>query len=542
MKSIKYLILFTMVLFPFVNSCTKLDEKLYNQVPVSEFGKNKAELDALVGLIYTDFTTFSISDWTLTSLADESGGMSVAPRRGADWWDNGVYKELTQHLWTPTSPACGYFILSGDLENGFWYTAYNNISLCNQLYAMISASTSDEANKSTTLAQIRGVRAFWYYLLVDNLGNVPIVTDFYDTSLPKTEQGQRAKVYNFIMAELDTITNLLPPGGPSTLYYGKFTKGAAFAIRAKMYLNAMVWNPQGGPKWQECINACDTLFNMGYQLEPTWKTNFIPHNEVSKEAIFSATFKSGDDKNFTMNATMHYLSNDALGISIGAWNGLCGIPPYIKDFDTINDIRCRESFLWGPMISRVTGQQIYTSENRPLIYSIDFTRHNMEDGWGSAYQEAGARCWKWQPAEGLSASMENDFHIFRISDFYLMKAEALVRRDGGSNGEATNLVNEIRARAFPNMPSKLYSSVTLDDIMMERRFELAWEGYARQDKIRFGHFGDPIPGWKDFTDPIDLFDNPSWFPSGHTHFDLFPIPQNIINANPNLIQNPGYAG
>jgi hypothetical protein len=530
-----------MVLMPFGNSCTKLDEKLFNQVPVSEFGKTKAELDALVGLIYTDFTTFSISDWTLTSLADESGGMSVAPRRGADWWDNGVYKEVTQHLWTPTSASCGYFILSGDLANGFWYTAYNNISLCNQLLAMISASTSDEANKNATLAQVRGVRAFWYYLLVDNLGNVPIVTDFYDTSLPKTEPGQRKKVYEFIMAELDTITNSLPPGSPSTLYYGKFTKGASFAIRAKMYLNAMVWNPEGGTKWQECINACDTLLSMGYTLEPTWKTNFIPHNEVSKEAIFSATFKSGDDKNFTMNATLHYLSNDALGISIGAWNGLCGIPSYIKDFDTINDIRCRGSFLWGPMISRVTGQQIYTSENRPLIYSIDFTRHNMEDGWGSAYQEAGARCWKWTPEEGLSASMENDFHIFRISDVYLMKAEALVRRDGGSNGEATNLVNEIRARAFPNMPSKLYSSVTLNDIMMERRFELAWEGYARQDKIRFGHFGDPIPGWKDIADPIDLFDNPGWFPSGHTHYDMFPIPQNIRNANPNLIQNPGYA-
>jgi starch-binding outer membrane protein, SusD/RagB family len=121
-----------------------------------------------------------------------------------------------------------------------------------------------------------------------------------------------------------------------------------------------------------------------------------------------------------------------------------------------------------------------------------------------------------------------------------MKAEALVRRDGGNSATATDLVNAIRARAFPNMPSKLYSSVTLDNIMMERRFELAWEGYARQDKIRFGHFGDPIPGWKDYSDPVDVFDNPQWFPEGHTHYDLFPIPQQAITANPNLMQNPGY--
>ena len=76
--------------------------------------------------------------------------------------------------------------------------------------------------------------------------------------------------------------------------------------------------------------------------------------------------------------------------------------------------------------------------------------------------------------------------------------------------------------------------------MMERRFELAWEAYARQDQIRFGHFGDAIPGWKE-ADVNDLNDNPAWFPSGHTHYDLFPIPQGARNANPNLAQNPGYS-
>jgi starch-binding outer membrane protein, SusD/RagB family len=136
--------------------------------------------------------------------------------------------------------------------------------------------------------------------------------------------------------------------------------------------------------------------------------------------------------------------------------------------------------------------------------------------------------------------MENDFHLFRISDFYLMKAEALVRRDNGSSAEATDLVNAIRARAFPNMPSKLFASVTLDDIMMERRFELAWEGFSRQDQIRFGHFGDAVADWKE-ADPIDLNDNPAWFPGGHTHYDLFPIPQGARNGNPNLMQNPGYS-
>jgi len=120
--------------------------------------------------------------------------------------------------------------------------------------------------------------------------------------------------------------------------------------------------------------------------------------------------------------------------------------------------------------------------------------------------------------------MENDFAIFRLADVYLMKAEALVRL-GLDNEEATNLVNAVRRRAFDD-PSKLYDSVTLDDIYQERRFELAWEVYGRQDMIRFGTFLDPIPGgWKPETDPDRL---------------LFPIPQSALDANPNLTQNQGY--
>jgi len=130
----------------------------------------------------------------------------------------------------------------------------------------------------------------------------------------------------------------------------------------------------------------------------------------------------------------------------------------------------------------------------------------MEDGWGSPMRSQGHDAGNGCLNPGSTLLWRTIFISFAFRNFYLMKAEALVRRDGGSNGEATTLVNAIRERAFPGMPSKLYSSVTLDDIMMERRFELAWEGYARQDKIRFGHFADPIPGWKDYTDPIDLND------------------------------------
>jgi hypothetical protein len=120
--------------------------------------------------------------------------------------------------------------------------------------------------------------------------------------------------------------------------------------------------------------------------------------------------------------------------------------------------------------------------------------------------------------------MENDCAIYRLADVYLMKAECLVRL-GQNNIEATRLINELRKRGFTD-PAKLKASVTLDDVYMERRFELAWEGWARQDMIRFGTFLNAIPGWR-----------PNALPAYRT---LFPIPQTAIDANPKLKQNPGY--
>jgi len=166
-----------------------------------------------------------------------------------------------------------------------------------------------------------------------------------------------------------------------------------------------------------------------------------------------------------------------------------------------------------------------TAHARPLIHTVDVTmKYGFDaDGWGQTEQEDGARCSKWEIESGQNGDAENDFAIFRLADVYLMKAEALVRSNDNI-AEATRLINIIRQRAFNN-PAKLKTTVSLNDIYMERRFELAWEGYTRQDMIRFGTFLSEIPGWKGITTAKCL---------------LFPIPRTALDANNKLIQNPGY--
>ena len=291
-----------------------------------------------------------------------------------------------------------------------------------------------------------------------------------------------------------------------------------------MYLNATVWNPAGGAKWQECIAAADEVIKLPYLIEPSFKQSFIVKNQNSQEIIFPIVFSTSDGGNHIAQRTLHYLAAPSLGLKIGTWNGICAMPDYVKAYDPA-DKRIGWSFLTGPMKDPATGLTYITAHGRPLIHTVDVTmKYGFDaDGWGQTEQEDGARCWKWEFESGQNGDAENDMAIFRLADVYLMKAEALVR-SGGDIAEATRLVNVIRKRAFDDA-AKLKTTVTLEDVYQERRFELAWEISSRQDMIRFGTFLNAIPGWKGVT---------------ASKYLLFPIPRTARDANPNLTQNPGY--
>jgi len=96
----------------------------------------------------------------------------------------------------------------------------------------------DPALKERTLAEIRGIRAFWYYILIDYFGNAPLVSDYESTELPG--MSTRAQLYEFVVTELNDIKDVLRDDVTSESY-GKFTKGAAYTLLAKMYLNAETW-------------------------------------------------------------------------------------------------------------------------------------------------------------------------------------------------------------------------------------------------------------------------------------------------------------
>lgn len=499
-----------------LSSCFDLDEVVKDSIPADNFGRTEAEINAIVGPAYKTFSRFWSHNYM--ALHECTGDMMLIPSKvGGDWFDGGQYRELHMHTWVSTNNTI----------RGSWNRATEAISSCNLVLNIIAQNQYiDTTVRDRILAEIRGIRAFWFYVMMDNWGNIPMVTDYNDTNLPTLTP--RKEAYNFILKELNEIKDVLR-SDVGTASYGKFTKGAAYALLAKMYLNAEAWGVDS-PRWKEAADACDVVMSLDYIIEPEWKTNFAVNNDVSREAILAACFSANEsDGNYRRvdYEWLHYKDNITLGYRGTGNNCMCAQPDYVRLFDE-EDKRFEGSFLLGPMIDPATGEVLMTAHDRPLIHTIDVTivPGSERDGtpWGDVNQEDGARNFKWTYDKSIINMMENDFHIIRLADIYLMKAEALVRQ-GIDNAIATELVNTIRQRGYGNTNHN-YESVTLEDIALERKLELAWEFWARQDNIRFKTFQD-VRWLKPST-------------KGQDHLNIFPIPQTAWQANDKLVQNPGY--
>ncbi|WP_414647101.1 RagB/SusD family nutrient uptake outer membrane protein [Chitinophaga sp.] len=177
-------------------------------------------------------------------------------------------------------------------------------------------------------------------------------------------------------------------------------------------------------------------------------------------------------------------------------------------------------FLIGQQYDQ-NGNKILDRSGRPLI----FTREVQLRATGDQVEMSGIRVVKYPPdflttkstsENGNDAS--NDFVFFRYADVLLMKAEALLRT--GNAPAALLLVNQIRLKrgATP------LAALDLNSLLDERGRELYWEGWRRQDLIRFGKFLQP---WQ-----LKPTDDPKYL--------LFPIPTSDLAVNKNLVQNPGY--
>jgi starch-binding outer membrane protein, SusD/RagB family len=474
-------------------SCTNLEEDIYGVIPQAGFGNTPEQLAALLGPAYSNVRQCAWQ-WHNHEVTTD---VMLVPTRGKDWYDGGNWLNFHRHTWST---------LHAPINEMWGWIFEGGINTVNQLIPQVGSNQK-------AVSELRAIRAYYYLLALDMFGNVPILTE---TSSGSVATQPRAQVYQFVESELKAAM----PDLTEDKAYGRINKWVANTLLAKLYLNAQVY--KGSPEWAKAAAACDAVINSGkYSLESNFFTNFAVANEGSNENIWAIPF----DKNLAgeMNIqmrTLHYQNQLTYGLASQPWNGFCSLADFYNSFDN-SDLR-KQMFIVGVQRS-ASGAVLKDDSGNDLVFTINVPSDEMTAS-EPTYQGAGARLGKYEiQKNNASNNQDNDWAMLRLSDVYLMRAEANFRQ--GKTADALKDINPIRQRAGVAPMTTL----TLEDILAERGRELAWEGWRRNDLIRFGKFTDV--GGK-FTSKF--MKNPA------QHTTLFPIPQQRIDANPGLKQNPGY--
>lgn len=504
--SLTKVLLIGAVLMFFNQSCTDLEENLYSEVLSDEYFQSDEEFIAALGAAYTSLYGY-MGTVSVVAAQEVSSDELVVPTRGQDWDDGGHWRRVHLHQYTSEDPVM----------NEPWNFCFGGISTCNRL--IFTFEQLNAAGSEAFIAELETLRAFYYWLLLDMYGNVPIVTEFDVPADFAPPTVPRAEVYTFIEQEiLRNLPNLSQNVDQST--YGRINYFVAQAVLAKLYLNAEIY--AGKEEWQKAIDACDEIIgSLKYTLTSNYYDNFNPKNEFSPEAIFAIPYDRVNAGGFNIvQQTLHYGSQETFNLTDQPWNGWCSLEEFFNSYEE-GDVR-RDNFLFGPQfksdgVTPVVDASVDGLD--PDGPELNFTPEINELG-PNAIRQAGARVNKFGYELGQNTNMNNDFPILRYGDILLMKAEAMWRMDNGSM-DALDLVNEIRERAGVAK----FDALTEDDLLAERGREMFFECHRRSDLIRFGKYNNEW--WEKPTDPSD-------------HVNIFPIPKAQLDANANLVQNPGY--
>lgn len=433
------------------------------------------------------------------------------------WQNDGGIKGLHELNWSSINPIVA----------GLYYRSFFQITLCNDFIRQASepnltskgfaATDADNIRKYRTEA--RFLRAYQYWVLMDLYANPPFVTenDAIGSGIP--QQIQRKDLFTYIESELKAIENDL--AAPKTNEYGRADKAAAWALLARMYLNAAIYT--GAPRYTDAITYCNKIITGGYTLHPNYRELTLADNNLNTdEFIFSIAY----DGTFTQNwGGTTYLTHGPAAVpasisgTSGNWGGLRHTQNFVALFP-------------DPSGNTDKRAQFYTAGQNIIMTDL----YTGTDGYSSSKYRNKTRSGGPAPhADPAGNWVDIDFPIFRLAEIYLIYAEAILR--GGTGGDAATAltyINQLRSRAYENNSGNISGAqLTTDFILDERGRELYYEAFRRTDLIRYGKFTTAtyLWAWKGGVVAGRSVDN---------KYNIFPIPTTDLSANPNLVQNPGY--
>lgn len=505
MKSNKYLLLLSLA---FILACTNLEEELNHDLTRQEaedYINANTDIDVVLKAAYDGLRTPYQDQALFWAAQQHTTDETLGPTRGPDWDDNGVWRVLHLHTW--------------NADHAFLTNTFN------QLLQVVFISTNILTFNTTAQqqAEARFIRAFVMFSVADGWNQVPFRNPGDNLLNPPTVL-KGTEAMDFVISEITSIMNDLPDGPTN-----RANKDAARALLMKAYLNKGTFANRQSPTFEtsdmtQVITLADELINSGkYSLESNYFENFAPNNDVvSSENIWTAQNDGGVSSGPVRSrwfSTLHYNQNPS------GWNGFTTLSELYDSFEA-DDVRRSADYpsmtdVSGIKAGLLLGQQydqngvaLEDRKGNPLSFTADVNPIET----GENLEVTGIRVIKYPIDYNGGDNADNDYVYLRYADVLLMKAEALLRT--GNSSAALDIVNQIRTARN----ASTFGSLDADVLLAERSRELYWEGWRRQDLIRFGKFLDPW-GDKPASGPERL---------------LFPIPSAALSVNPNLEQNPGY--
>ncbi len=493
------------------------------------------------------------------------------------WTDDALHRNInsqgrlgSDYQWLTIAQTGNVYVL----DDFYRYDRIADINFF--LEALENAEYSSEELRNRHGAEARFIRALIYERMVLAYGDVPLITSIIE---PEDLPGRtsRQEVFDFVISELTEVSTQLPVSYPAS-EYGRITRGAAFALLSRAYLNALGWHSNSSELYAGAERACAQIVNSEqYSLAPGiegFVQQFTAPGDQSTETVLS--------NNYVPELRVQSLARTFA--QKGSWRGPeAGFgnnqsrPGYtsflIDEIQTINGLFPKDDPIYDPakptanrdprmavsvvmpgdsLPAKGNPEEFYIYEPHPAVgtNTDDITRPSNPSGYS----------FRKYIDYSLSAldRGDADFKIIRYSEVLLMYAEALAGQD--RNADALAYLDQVRQRVgmpayadigLPTVSRGTTGNQMIDAILLERRYEFMGEGPQRWFDIWRYRLGDqvitPVFGIPESTELYGDLDGPKFKPDNGAYDRvwqdrnyLLPIRQDILDANPSLTQNPGW--
>ena len=542
-------------------SCVKdLEVENINPQEVSDFNEDYI-FNKIYGNLVLTGQTGPNGDSDLDDIDEGTSNMTrliwnmnvLTTDEGHCWWNDPGKPELNRNSWTN----------SNVMIKALYYRLMFGVTICN--FYLENANSSDAATKQKR-AEARFMRALHYFYLMDLYANPPFLTKL---SSEKAPQIQRADLFTFLESELKDIIGegsgdeILADA--KTVDYGRAAKAAGMLLLSRMYLNAEGYT--GTARWADAKKYADMTIGTSYKLCTTPKNGFSAYqllfmgdndtNGAQDEIILPALHDG--EKTQTWGGSLFMIAapvaetmkqEDLYGVTYANDNPILG---YGTSESWDIGLRARKEFskvFFGKNASKnsvtkgapkdivpAVGDDraiFYTSSQELSIQKEDnknqgliYMKYNNLHSDGTSGHHAGGQF------------VDTDYPMLRLAEAYLISAECDAREnDGNCTSEGVARIKALRQRAnvktgnkYDGIGADALNKVTLEDIFQEWSREFGFEGMRRMVLIRWNRFAgqsDYKWEWMGGSQAGVQFDS---------RFNVFPIPDSELNANPNIKPN-----